>query len=407
MLKMKGSIRKRGATWSYSFELAQIAGKRKRVEKGGFRTKALAESALAKAIAEYNSCGNSFKPSEISVTDYCDYWLENYAKANYRPTTYAMSKSYINYHIKNNIGGYKLRALTPAILQEWVNNIKSHSSMVNIATKFSKMLRYAVHPLGFIQQNPMQYVELPKSQKQTAPIKVITDKDFLKIMELFPQGNKYHLAFCLGLYCGLRIDEAMSLTWTDILPIKDEINVHQQLYKYEGAWHMGRVKTAGSVRFIKYGKLLADELRFQRTWQEKNKKLYGEYYLNHYLHDGIICTLPASIKAPDDFIPLDFINTWENGQIVNYVTMNSPVNRIKKVLGKNFNYHMLRHTHATKLINGGAKLKTVQTRLGHSRAQTTIDVYVHDTEEMENEAVAIIESCLPKIKASANRRQNG
>jgi len=400
---MQGSIRKRGTTWSYSFELAQIAGKRKRIEKGGFRTKAIAESALAKAVAEYNNCGQRFEPSEMSVADYCDYWLENYAKLNYRPTTYSMTKTYLNYHIRNSLGAYKLRSLTPAILQEWVNGIKSYSSMLNISTKLNKMLKYAVHPLGFIQQNPMQYVERPKQQEQKLAIKTITDDDFLKIMELFPQGNRFHLMFCLGLYCGLRIDEAASLTWTDILPIKNEINIHQQLYRYEGVWYMGKVKTMSSVRLIKYGQLLAEELKFQRKWQEENKKKYGKYYFKQYLHDGILCSLPVSVKVSDDFIPIDFISTQENGKVINFTTMIRPVDKVKITLGKPFNYHMLRHTHATKLINGGAKLKTVQMRLGHSKAQTTIDTYVHDTEEMENEAVAIIESCLPQNKSVGKR----
>lgn len=50
---MKGGTRKRGKTWSYYFDTAQIGGKRKKIEKGGFRTKKEAETALAKAIAEY------------------------------------------------------------------------------------------------------------------------------------------------------------------------------------------------------------------------------------------------------------------------------------------------------------------------------------------------------------------
>ena len=36
---MKGGTRKRGKTWSYCFDTAQIGGKRKKIEKGGFRTK--------------------------------------------------------------------------------------------------------------------------------------------------------------------------------------------------------------------------------------------------------------------------------------------------------------------------------------------------------------------------------
>lgn len=59
---MKGGTRKRGKTWSYYFDTAQVGGKRKKIEKGGFRTKKEAETALAKAIAEYESSGRSFSP---------------------------------------------------------------------------------------------------------------------------------------------------------------------------------------------------------------------------------------------------------------------------------------------------------------------------------------------------------
>ena len=54
---MKGGTRKRGKTWSYYFDTAQVGGKRKKIEKGGFRTKKDAESALAKALTEYECAG--------------------------------------------------------------------------------------------------------------------------------------------------------------------------------------------------------------------------------------------------------------------------------------------------------------------------------------------------------------
>ena len=49
---MKGSVRKRGSTWSYRFDMGTIDGKRQRKEKGGFDTKKEAEAALAKANSE-------------------------------------------------------------------------------------------------------------------------------------------------------------------------------------------------------------------------------------------------------------------------------------------------------------------------------------------------------------------
>ena len=54
---MKGSIRKRGSTWYYSFDLGIIEGKRKRKEKGGFRTKKECELALRQALNDYEMSG--------------------------------------------------------------------------------------------------------------------------------------------------------------------------------------------------------------------------------------------------------------------------------------------------------------------------------------------------------------
>ena len=63
---MVGGVRKRGKTWSYYFDLGKVEGKRKKKEKGGFRTKKEAESALAAAINEYNNAGQLLEPTEIT-----------------------------------------------------------------------------------------------------------------------------------------------------------------------------------------------------------------------------------------------------------------------------------------------------------------------------------------------------
>ena len=67
------TVRKRGKYWEYSFEGAKIEGKRKRISKSGFRTKADASAAGIKAKAEFNEAGLHFVPSEISFNDFLDY----------------------------------------------------------------------------------------------------------------------------------------------------------------------------------------------------------------------------------------------------------------------------------------------------------------------------------------------
>ena len=56
-----------------------------------------------------------------------------------------------------------------------------------------------------------------------------------------------------------------------------------------------------------------------------------------------------------------------------------------------FDYHSLRHTHATLLIESGADVKNVQTRFGHTNIETTLQTYVHDTEKMAERSVDLFE----------------
>ena len=43
------------------------------------------------------------------------------------------------------------------------------------------------------------------------------------------------------------------------------------------------------------------------------------------------------------------------------------------------------------LIEAGADVKNVQTRLGHTNIQTTLQTYVHDTEKMGQRSVELFE----------------
>jgi len=47
------------------------------------------------------------------------------------------------------------------------------------------------------------------------------------------------------------------------------------------------------------------------------------------------------------------------------------------------NYHVLRHSFATKCIEVGVDIKTLSEILGHASASVTMNIYVHSSMELK------------------------
>ena len=70
------NVRKRGEKWEYRFEAAKVDGKRRHISKSGFRTKKEALEAGNKALVEYNNGGSAVRPSDMSLSDFLDSYLD-------------------------------------------------------------------------------------------------------------------------------------------------------------------------------------------------------------------------------------------------------------------------------------------------------------------------------------------
>ncbi|HEX9060548.1 MAG TPA: tyrosine-type recombinase/integrase [Clostridia bacterium] len=89
--------------------------------------------------------------------------------------------------------------------------------------------------------------------------------------------------------------------------------------------------------------------------------------------------------------PINMVCTKENGDMVTPDTFKYSDRVIHYSLGILFNFHSLRHTHATTLIENGANIKDVQDRLVHSKIETTLGTYTHSTEKSAKKSVDIFE----------------
>ena len=401
---MTGGVRKRGDKWYYYFDLGKVDGKRKKFERVGGKTKKEAEAALRKVLQEYENAGLTFEPSEISVSDYLDYWVKNYVEMNCKYNTIDGYSRIIANHIKPAFGSYKLKSITPAILQQFVNEKStqgfSKSYLVNMITVLSGSFKAAVFPYKFIKENPMQYVKLPKNEniKGETNRKVISQKEFERIIARFPQGNSFYIPLQIAYHTGTRVGECCALTWDDIDLENRIIKVNKIILKKDNKqWFFGTTKTESSTRQIPIGNTLTDILKKHKKWQLENRLKAGRYYNNYYVtkEDRIY---PADgtkeFKTTDDQI--QFVCTREDGLLVTPESIRYCSRVINYELLIQFNFHALRHTHATLLIENGANMKDVQERLGHSRLATTMDTYTHTTEQMSKNTVDIFEKvCHP------------
>ena len=62
-----------------------------------------------------------------------------------------------------------------------------------------------------------------------------------------------------------------------------------------------------------------------------------------------------------------------------------------------FSMHALRHTYATRAVEAGVPPKVLQKMLGHASLSTTIDRYVHVTDDSMSNAAALFEAATAQI----------
>lgn len=412
--------------WEYRFEAAKIDGKRKHISKAGFRTKKEAEEAGTKALAEYNNAGLSFEPSEISVSDYLDYWLNNYCKLNVSDSTMVAYRNIINKHLKPRIGHYKLSAVTTLVLQELINDIYLHRGFTknfikNILKVLKGSFKYAKVTAKLIKDNPAEDVTLPKMSVDADPeeIIILTKEDINRILERFKDSPAIYYAVLTAYYTGLRVSEVYGLTWDCVDFENKQITVNKIAKKIEvngktsesgkkrgirgkstARWYFGACKNNSSYRTIEIGNTLVQALKEYKEWQETNEAEYGDLYTKQYLKpevseankkvNRVLPFMDTGFEIPLERTYPVFIK--EAGEFRG----TDPAKYLSKVvnheLGIHFNFHAFRHTHATMLIEQDVNVNTVADRLGHSNTRTTLDTYVHVTKNMKNKAVDIFET---------------
>ena len=158
------SVRKRGNVYEYSFEAGKVNGKRKRISKSGFKTK---NEALVAGYQKYNEYinGEIKQESNISYSDYLDYWMKEYFEINYKYSTAKRYKETFE-TIKKEIGKYRLNAITPYLLNQTLLKLYQRTGTEDSLRNYQKVIkssfRDATNYFGFLTQDPAVNLQIPR-----------------------------------------------------------------------------------------------------------------------------------------------------------------------------------------------------------------------------------------------------
>lgn len=384
---MQGSVRKKGATWSYRIDIGLVNGKRKQKEKSGFRTKKNAQQALTMALNELNTNGRIIEDKKITFQEVFESFIKNEASITRKPSTITRYNSLYNNHFKNPLDHRFMNTLTASELQSFLTQkVATHSTeyVRSIYNLLLVLFSYSVR-MEFLKNNVMENV-LPPT-KQDSPIDSIRvyTLDELHLMYERLATTNLQPAFNIGSNIGVRAGENYALRWSDIDLNNNFVKIDKQLQYYNKRWCFTTLKTKNSYRTVVFSNVFKQYLKELKKKQDMTKHFYTDCYKQNSIYDIRDKNKPKTIKIDD------FINIKPNGEMLNTYS-HKVISRIMQAeYGITFKYHNLRHTHATLLLEKGINPKYIQARLGHSKLEFTLKLYTHITANMDKQAINIME----------------
>lgn len=374
--------RKRGSKWEYRISYVdRKTGKTKETTKGGFTSKS--EAKLAAASAELEIAYYGFVPdgNEL-VSKFFEKWLEVYKRPNVKPITYSVQERNVRLNILPRWGHLKMKDITRNDYQEWINELRKHYSegtTRRIHSIMSSALNDAVHDFNIIRENPLQIIKIPKETDKTGKIQYFT-RDHLAAFLVhtkpiknakYKESMQYTALFTLLAHTGLRIGEALALTWDDIDLHKGYLTVNKTLvYPLNSTPYISTPKSKSSGRTIK---LDAATVKIMKRHSINRKEVVMRY---------------ANYKTPES----DIVFFQHDGRWLRTNVVREYFKEVCKRAGiPVLSPHALRHTHAVHLLESGANIKYVSERLGHKSVKITADTYLHVTDKIEDDALALYE----------------
>jgi integrase len=360
---MRGSIRKRGGTYTYVLDLPPdpVTGRRRQKTKGGFRTKRECQAALNEAIMTVQT-GTYVEASRRTVRSFLlEEWLPDREPPKLRPTTYANYQTQITTHVVPGLGSVELQRLSPAQLNAFYRSLLAEGrrdgrglapkTVKNIHAILHRALKDAVR-WGYVVRNVADAVEPPKGR---SPEMQVWTPEQLRAFLTHARTDRLYAAWLLVATTGMRRGELAGLRWVDLDLDAGRASPRRPRVVVNYAVEVSEPKTARGRRSVALDALTVAALREHKERQAEDRAVVGPGWQD----SGLVFTRPDG--AP---IHPDLISDW--------------FGRLAREAGlPKIRLHDVRHSYASAALAAGIPAKIVSERLGHATVQITLDTYSH------------------------------
>lgn len=281
-------------------------------------------------------------------------WMQEYV-LDVAPTTAHHKSEYLRVHILPAIGGREIREISSDVITEYLDSIRARICRITMTKHYQticQILRFAATN-GYIDEIPTVHYRYPREPPKQMRVYKPEEVDRIVAACRPPWLSD---AVLLAYRTGMRRGEVIGLQWDDINFDEKYLTVWRTISATSPKDVYVRVpKTYRSNRSIALDDktmemLLRRRERASQIWVfQQRRDIPSPWFVPRYLH-----------KACD-------------AAGVPYRT-----------------FHGLRHAHATMLMEKGVNPRIVQDRLGHSDIQTTLQIYSHVTQGMQQIVVDVL-----------------